>query len=152
MEREIRTFKQLEEKETDEEYLVKKLPKARVKQIVKDIANNSHKPINYFTETYLLESNRLTKLIIERAIVEVIVDDETVSLLEKRVKKKKSIERFKMLKEERRKVQCQYTTNCKCYFDHKCNRCEMKRDYNLHQLMREIEEHVKKGDLLDYQG
>lgn len=143
-----------------EEYLVSMFTEGYVKRIVQDIANNPHKPICDFTGTYLLESNRMTKLLIERAIVEVIVDDKTVELLEERNRRqkrgkriaRKKIERFKKLKEQRKKIQCPYTTNCKCYFNHKCKTCKMLRKYRRYLLMRELQEHVRRGDPLDYQG
>lgn len=143
-----------------EEYLVSMLGEGHVKRIVQDIANNPHKPICDFTGTYLLESNRMTKLLIERAIVEVIVDDKTVELLEERNRRqkqnrriaRKQKERFEKLKEQRKKIQCPYTTNSKCYFNHKCKSCKRLRDYRRYLLMRELEEHVRRGDPLDYQG
>lgn len=64
-----------------EEFLLSAYAKVEVEKIAKDIAEHSSCSIHYFTEKYNIESDRLTKSILKRAIVENIVSDEVVEKL-----------------------------------------------------------------------
>lgn len=139
-----------------EEFLVTGISKVQIKDIAEDVANNPSKPITYFKKKYDLESDRLVRLILKIAIVEVIVNDETVDLIEKRsIENSKQeysemINKFMLkLKEKRKEVQCPYTTNVRCESNHKCRRCKIRSDYSLYML---TEEFKNKNKPLDYKG
>lgn len=70
--------------EQREEFLVTAIPKAQIKVIAEDVANNPSNPIKYFKRKYNLESDRMVRLILKIAIVENVVSDETMELIIKR--------------------------------------------------------------------
>ncbi len=67
-----------------EEFLVTGIPKAQIKVIAEDIANNPSSPIKDFKMKYNLESCRMVRLILKIAIVENVVSDEIMELIIKR--------------------------------------------------------------------
>lgn len=96
------------------EYLVTGVSRVKTKEIAEDIANDFSKPINYFTRKHGIESERLTKLLLKKAIVEDIVSDEVMELLIKRSlgsnpneKSKATFEKFRQERKEYKKKNSQ---------------------------------------------
>lgn len=67
--------------EEREELLLYTYTRTGISKIARDIAENPSQPIHHFTKEYNLESDRLTKKILERSIVENIVSDEVMEKL-----------------------------------------------------------------------
>lgn len=67
-----------------EQYLLGRISNAETKKIAEDVAYNSSKSIRYFTIKYQLETDRITKLILKKAIIENIISDEVMELIIKR--------------------------------------------------------------------
>lgn len=89
------------------EYLAGSYLNQEVNKIATDIASNFAYSIHQFTKKYNIESERVTKRILERAIVENIVSDEVMEKLIERSLKENKNERvkqyFEYLKKEREK-------------------------------------------------
>lgn len=88
-----------------EEFLIMTFSRVEIKKIVEDIANHTSKPISFFTGKYNIETDRLTKLLLRKAIVENIVSDEIMELIIKRslgkYQTQKAQEVFQKFREER---------------------------------------------------
>ncbi len=78
-----------------EEFLLNAYASTEVEKIAKDIAENSSYSIQYFTVKNNIESERLTKSILKRAIVENIVSDEVMEKIIERSLKGIEINRAK---------------------------------------------------------
>ncbi len=78
-----------------EEFLLNAYARAEVQKIAKDIAEHPDYPIHYFTLKNNIESDRLTKGILKRAIVENIVSDEVMEKIIERSLKGIEINRVK---------------------------------------------------------
>lgn len=94
--------------EKREKYLLGEYSHMQIKQISTEIAENPSKQIQYFTEKYNLESDRITKKILEKAIIENIVSDEVMEKIIERSLTKTPITRlnyakqyFECIKEQR---------------------------------------------------
>lgn len=66
------------------EFLAMAYERKEIKLIAEDIANNARDPLTYFQRKYQIESSNLLKQLLQRAIIENIVDNETVEKLRKR--------------------------------------------------------------------
>ncbi len=94
-----------------EDFLLGAYTKAEIEKIANDIASQYGYAIHHFTQKYQIESDRLTKKILERSIVENIVSDEIMEkLIErslKRIEETKGKNRVKQyfayLQEKRKK-------------------------------------------------
>lgn len=90
-----------------EKFLAYTYSRLEVNDISSDIANNSSETISYFTRKYNIESDRVTKEILERAILENIVSDEIMKKIISRSLKNNSSEYaqkyFNYLQKEREK-------------------------------------------------
>lgn len=90
-----------------EEFIAKSFSRVKVNEIAKEFANNPSKPIKYFTNKNDIESERITKLLLKRAIIENIVEDEVMELIIKRSlgdnPSYKATEAFEKFREEREK-------------------------------------------------
>lgn len=58
------------------EFVSYSYPKVEVCKIAEDIANNPSKTIDHFTRKYGIESEKVTKKLLERSIIENIISDE----------------------------------------------------------------------------
>ena len=78
---------------------------SEVKRIAEDVANNPLMNTSYFTKKYEIETDKLTKKILERAIKENIVSDEVMEKIIQRSLKLKDTPKvrkyFEDLKEKR---------------------------------------------------
>ena len=88
-----------------EEYLLYMYSRMEVKQIATDIAINPSQPLQHFTRNYRIESDNLTKKILERAISENIVSNEIMEKIIERSMKGKTSDNanayFEKLKQKR---------------------------------------------------
>ena len=66
------------------EFLVMGYARSEIKKIAEDIANHPREKLVNFQRKYQLESSNLLKQLLQRSIVENIVDDETVEKIRKR--------------------------------------------------------------------
>lgn len=87
------------------EYLATGISRVETKEIAEDIANDSSKPISYFTRKHGIESDYITKLLLQKAIVENIVSDEYMEKIIARSLKNNSsgYNYFKWIRQEREK-------------------------------------------------
>ena len=107
----IRHHKDLMRKRED--YLLGTYTRTGIARLTKEIADNPFCSIHYFTQKYNIESDRLTKKILERAIVENIVSDEVMEKIIERSLKGIEIKRvqnkakqyFEALKKQREENQ-----------------------------------------------
>lgn len=67
-----------------EEFLLTSITNSEVRRIAEYFANNPSKTISQITKKHNLDSERVTKLILKKSIVENIVSDEIVELIIKR--------------------------------------------------------------------
>lgn len=90
-----------------EEYLAQFFSKVEVKKIAEHIAKVPSMSISYFTQKYKIESDRITRLLLRRAIVEDIVSDEVMEEVIKRSlrnnKTEFTIQYFENLRKQREK-------------------------------------------------
>lgn len=68
-------------------YIAYSYLKVQIEEIAIDIAENFSQPISYFTKKYEIESDTITKLLLQRAIVENIISDKIVDKLIERTLK-----------------------------------------------------------------
>lgn len=80
-----------------EEYLLTSVSRADTKLIAEYCANNPTKSISQITKKFKLESERMTKLILKKSIVENVVSDEIVELIIKRSLGKNPSEKSKQI-------------------------------------------------------
>lgn len=66
------------------EFLVMGYARSEIKKIAEDIANHPRESLTNFQGKYQMETSNLLKQLLQRSIVENIVDDETVEKLRKR--------------------------------------------------------------------
>ena len=97
-----------------EAYLLTAFSRVETKKIAEDIANHPSEPISSFTRKYDIETDRLTKLLLKKAIVENIVSDEVMEMIIKRSlgsnpneRAKKTFEKFRIEREEYKKENSQ---------------------------------------------
>lgn len=87
------------------QYMLTSIFKSEIKEIAEYYANNPKLSIQEITRKYQLDSSYLTKLILEKAILENIVSDDVVELLIKRNvgenPKEKVVKYFENLRKER---------------------------------------------------
>ncbi len=85
-----------------EDYLLGTYTRTGIARLSKEIADNPSYSIPYFTEKYNIESDRLTKKILERGIVENITSDEEMEkIIERSLKGYKAEQYFAALKKQR---------------------------------------------------
>lgn len=97
-----------------EAHLLTAFSRVEIKKMAEDIANHPSKPINSFTRKYNIETDRLTKLLLKKSIVENIVSDEVMELIIKRSlgsnpneRANKTFEKFRIEREEYKKKNSQ---------------------------------------------
>lgn len=73
-------------------YLAKAYNTGTVDKIATDIATDTSKELSYFTRKYEIESDQLTKRILERSIIENIVSDEIMEKIIERTLKRNNTE------------------------------------------------------------
>lgn len=67
-----------------EEYLANAFSQVEVKKITEEFAKQTEKSVSYFTKKYKIESERITRLLLARAITENLVSDEVMEAVIKR--------------------------------------------------------------------
>lgn len=93
-----------------EEYLLTAFSRVEIKNIAEDIASHPSKTISSFTHKYEIETDRLTKMLLKKSIVENIISDEIMELIIKRSlgenpneKAKETFKRFQIEREKYKK-------------------------------------------------
>lgn len=90
-----------------EEYLANAFSRVEVKKMAEDFARQTMKPISEFARKYEIESERVIRLILHRAIAENIVSDEVMEAMIRRSLKNNETQAarqyFENLREERKK-------------------------------------------------
>lgn len=90
-----------------EEYLANAFSRADIRKLTEDFARQTSKTIGEFTRKYQIESDSITRLLLQRAIVENIVSDEVMEAVIRRSLKKNETQAAKQyfvnLREERKK-------------------------------------------------
>jgi len=94
-----------------EDYLAQFFSRVEVKKITEHIANAPSMSISYFTKAYKIESDRLTKLLLKRAIVEGIVSDEVMKEIIRRSLRNNKTEATIQYFENLRKAREEYKTH-----------------------------------------
>lgn len=90
-----------------ENFLLMAFSRVEIKRIAEDIANHPSKSIHFFTCEYGIETDRLTKMLLKKSIVENIISDDIMELIIKRSlgdnpteKAKKVFEEFRIEREK----------------------------------------------------
>lgn len=90
-----------------EEYLANAFSRAEVKKMAEDFARQTQKPISDFARKYKLESERVIRLILHRAIAENIVSNEVMEAMIRRSLRNNETQAakqyFENLRKERKK-------------------------------------------------